>query len=201
LKNYKRTVIFITVAMLLSFVSVYLSIALHIAIQAERDTSKKADALLILGARSYIAGEYNPCLEARVMHAVELYKAGFASKIIVSGGNDQEDNVNEAKTMKKIAVEKGVPSSAILEEKAATSTFENFSLSAALLKKNNLRSVIVVTEPFHAGRAALVAKKLGYTFSVSPAKDSPCWVPNKYVSKYFLKEPIAIIGYLLQNKL
>ncbi len=155
---------------------------------------------MVLGARSYIEGKYNPCLESRIVHAVGLYKAAYAHKILMSGGNDKEDNVNEADTMKKIAMEKGVSTTAILEEKNATSTYENFTLSYDILKKNNLNSVIVVTEPFHVARAALVSKKLGYKFSISSVKDSPCWVPNKYLSKYFFKEPLAIIQYKLQGK-
>lgn len=201
MKNYKRYLFFISSVLIIILVLAYLSIALYIAKQAERDTKLKADAILVLGARSYIEGKYNPCLKARVEHAVALYKAAYAPKIIMSGGNDREDDANEADTMEKIAIEKGIPSTDILEEKSATSTYENFSLSSDILKENNLNSVIVVTEPFHVARAALVAQKLGYNFSVSPAKNSPCWLPNKYLNKYFLKEPFAIAMYKLQNKL
>lgn len=186
---------------MITFVIVYLSLALYISKQAEIDTKSKADAILVLGARSYILGKYNPCLEARVEHAVDLYRAGYAHKILVSGGIDKEDNVNEADIMKKMATEKGIPSIDILEERYATSTFENFSLSYDILKQNNLSSVIVVTEPFHVARATLVAKKLGYNLSVSPAKDSPCWLPNHYFTKYFLKELFALIKYKIENKL
>ncbi len=175
--------------------------AVYLAKQAEQDTKTKSDVIIVLGARSYIDGEYNPCLKARVDHAVDLYKAKYAPKILMTGGNDTEDNVNEAETMKKIAVERGVHAEDVLLEKNATSTFENFSLSQSILKKHNLKSTIVVTEPFHIARAELVAKKLSYDYTVSPAAKSSCWLPNKYLSKYFLKEPFALTMYKLQNKL
>ncbi|MBU3979169.1 YdcF family protein [Patescibacteria group bacterium] len=183
------------------FLSIYLLLALYIGINAEHDTKSKSDAILVLGARSYIDGKYNPCLKARVEHAVELYKSKYASKILMTGGNDTEDNVNEAEIMRKIAVESGVSSKDILLEKRATSTYENLTFSQAIFKKYGLKSVKIITEPFHAARAALVADKLGMKHTLSPASTSPCWLPWKYFSGYFLKEPFAIIMYKLQNKL
>jgi uncharacterized SAM-binding protein YcdF (DUF218 family) len=179
----------------------YVSLALYVGRKASQDTTKKSDVILVLGARSYIKGEYNPCLVSRVAHAVDLYEKGIASKIIMSGGDDTEDGVNEAETMKKIAVEKGVDGADIVLEKKATSTYENFRLSKKILEEIGSQSVIIVTEPFHIARASLVAKKAGYDFTVSPAGRSPCWQRYSYFSRYFLKEPIAILTYKLQNKL
>lgn len=183
------------------FLSIYFVLVLYIGINAEHDTKSKSDVILVLGAKSYIDGKYNPCLVSRVSHAVDLYKSKYASKILMTGGNDKEDNVNEAETMRNIAVESGVSRDDILLEKSATSTYENFNLSKEVLNRNGLKSVIIITEPFHIARAALVAKKLNYNYTISPAKESTCWVPNKYLSKYFLKEPFVISVYKIQNKL
>jgi uncharacterized SAM-binding protein YcdF (DUF218 family) len=136
-----------------------------------------------------------------VNHAADLYKAKYAPKIIVSGGVDREDNVSEADTMKKIAISQGVSSDDILLEPSATSTYENLLFSKKVLESNKLNSVIIVTEPFHTARVALIAEKLGFKFTVSPASMSSCWLPWKYFSHYFLKEPIAILMYKLQDKL
>lgn len=201
LKRFNKNTTFAIYFIFGVFVLAYLLFAVYIGEQAENDTKFPSDIILVLGARSYIDGKYNPCLEARVTHAVELYKNHYAAKIIVSGGNDKEDNANEAETMKKIAIEKGVKPEDILLEKKATSTYENFLLSQNILKKNNLHSVIVVTEPFHIARASMIAYKLGYNFTLSPAENSPCWLPNKYFTKYFLKEPLAIMAYKIQNRL
>lgn len=119
----------------------------------------------------------------------------------MTGGNDKEDSVNEAETMKKIAIENGVDPQDILLEKKSTSTFENFVFSQNILNYNNLKSILIVTEPFHMTRASLVAQKLKYHYTVSPASNSPCWSPNHYFTKYFLKEPVGIIMYKIQNKL
>lgn len=179
----------------------YLSLAFYVASVAERDSKVKPDVIVVLGARSYINGRYNPCLVARVDHAVALYKLHLAPRLLMTGGNDREDHVNEAETMRQLAVARGVPADAILLEKQATSTYENFQFSKRILGEKELHSIIIVTEPFHVARASLVAEKAGLDYTVSPATASPCWRPAKYASRYFLKEPIAILVYALQYKL
>jgi uncharacterized SAM-binding protein YcdF (DUF218 family) len=192
---------FFGIAFILLLAGIYIFVALFIGSKATLDTKTKSDVILVLGARSYINNQYNPCLESRMQHAVDLYKAKYAKKILVSGGFDREDNVSEAETMKKLAVEKGIPVTDILLEKNSTSTYENFLYSQKVLKSAHLNSAIIVTEPFHNARAALVAEKVGLNHTVSPTTNSPCWLPNKYFTKYFLKEPFAIMMYKLQNKL
>jgi uncharacterized SAM-binding protein YcdF (DUF218 family) len=179
----------------------YFFLAFRIGKEASRDTKTKSDVILVLGAKSYHGNSYNPCLVSRMMHAVDLYKAKYAPKILVSGGFDKEDKVSEAETMKKIAINLGISSNDILLETSSTSTYENLLFSQKVVKSAHLNSVIIVTEPFHAARTALVAKKLGLKFTISPTSTSPCWLPWKYFSFYFLKEPFAVMLYKIENKL
>ena len=53
----------------------------------------------------------------------------------MSGGADKEDNANEAESMRKIAIEAGIPSEDILIENKSTSTYENFAFSKRYYKK------------------------------------------------------------------
>lgn len=183
------------------FLSLYLLTAVTIGFDATKNTAQKSDAIVVLGAKSYRNGGYNPCLEARVSHAVSLYKKGLATNILMTGGTDKEDGANEAETMKKIAVEQGIDPDVILLEKESTSTYENFLYSKPILDTAGLTSTIIVTEPFHIKRATLIAGHLGYDASVSPAVKSPCWTTYTYFSRYFLKEPLAIGVYYIQSKL
>ena len=178
---------------------IYFGLLSYVFQSSAQSNITPSDAILVLGARAYINGEYNPCLLARVTHAVNLYNKKLAPKIIMSGGTDKEDNVNEAETMKKIAVEMGVNPTDILLEKSSTSTFENFKLSEELLDQNNISSIIIVTEPFHMARAKLIAANLNikYTNSSAPNRCSN----TARLTKYYLKEPIAITVYKFQNKL
>src|SRR3989344_3059210 len=187
--------------LLILAIGLYLSLAFYVEIIANLDTKTGSDAILVLGAKSCHGNSYNPCLVSRVNHAVDLYKAKYATKILVSGGFDKEDHVNEAETMKKIAINLGVPSNNILLEKSSASTYENLLFSQKILKSAGLNSVIIVTEPFHVARASLVADKLNLKYTISSVSNSSCWVPRKYFSSYFLKEPFAVILYKIENKL
>jgi uncharacterized SAM-binding protein YcdF (DUF218 family) len=180
---------------------VYVLLLIYIGKNVYLDNRKKSDVILVLGAKSYKGDTYNPCLVARVQHAADLYKLGFGKKIIMSGGDDREDNRNEAQTMKQIALGMNVPETAIVLEKKSTSSFENVMFSRSIMHDQDLSSVIIVTEPFHSPRASLVAKKAALNYSVSPTLTSQCWLRWKYGSRFFLREPFAIIGYFLQGKI
>ena len=180
---------------------IYSFLAVYVSKTAENDEKKRADVILVLGTKAYRDGTYNPCLVARVKHAVDLYKAHYAPKLLFSGGTDKEDGINEAQTVKELALSLGVPANDILLEPASTSTYENLLLSKPLLQANQMKTIILVTEAFHAPRAILVAQKFGLDAVSSPAIDSICWTKNKYLSRYFLKEPLAIMFYKMKNRL
>lgn len=202
----------------LSGLIVFTSLLIYISAKAEQDTKIKSDVILVLGG-SAIGGitcygpicqkgfvpkpRLNPCLVARVDHAVALYKNHYAPKILMSGGTDKETDVNEAETMKKIAVGAGVPEADILMEKQSSSTYENFALSQKILNRAGLRSVIIVTDPYHNARAELVAMKFHYEYSLSPVVESQCWDQDKnkpFTNRDSRREAFAIIGYKLQGK-
>ncbi len=181
----------------------YLFAYLLIATQATTDTARTSDVIMILGEESYWGERYNPCLVARVNHGVALYKKGYASKLLMSGGYDEnKPQHNEAETMKEIALARGVPEEDILLEKNSTSTYENLIFSRPLLEQNNLSSVLLVTAPFHSPRAAWTAsKQLDMPVSVSPSTTNPCWEQYTYLSRYMLREPVALIYYTLLGRL
>lgn len=69
------------------------------------------------------------------------------------------------------------------------------------MKKNGLGSAITVSEPFHIARARLVARSLGIDSSYTTATTSLCWGKWKYLSRYILKEPLAILQYIVTRKI
>lgn len=214
--NWKKVLIVLLVVSTVILL-LYTALLFYVDSKTELDTAVTSDVILVLGQSAYSGTScygpicrngfvpnphYNPCLVARVNHAVSLYNNHLAPKILMSGGTDKEDNNNEAETMKKIAVEAGVPEADILMEKESSSTYENFAFSQALLAKAGLRSVIIVTDPYHNARAELVASKLHYQYSLSPVTESICWdKDNSFSKSSFRKEPFALIIYKLSRKI
>ena len=165
------------------------------------DTKQRSDAIVVLGARIFLRPNvYNPCLTARVNQGVELYRQGYAPKILFSGGTDREDGIIEASAMKQIAISLGVSEPDILVETSSSSTYENLVNSQQILNTNNLKSMLVVTEPFHTPRVSLIANKLKLNYTISPAYSS-CWNDWQYFSRFLLREPFAIIKYFFDGKL
>lgn len=191
----------ILTVILVGGVSMYMVLAIWVGRNVHRDDKAPSDVIMVLGAKSFKQGVYNPCLVERVRHGVEILQQGFAEKLLFSGGTDREDGRNEAETMREIALTMGVPSSKILLEKTSTSTYENFVNSKRLMDALNLRTAVVVTDPFHTLRAKLVAHKIGIQATASPAIQSPCWQQWKYASYFFWKEPLAIVYYKIKGKI
>lgn len=95
-----------------------------------------ADAIVVLGGG----------VPDRPQRAAELFKAGAAGKIIVSGRGDDLD-------YKQLLKQNGVPETAILLEGHSRTTFENASFSTPLLRALGARRVIIVTSWYHSRRA------------------------------------------------
>ncbi|WP_418130652.1 YdcF family protein [Variovorax sp. 375MFSha3.1] len=164
---------------------------------------RQADAALVLGSRAYLDGKPHPCLTGRVDTALALAKAGLVRQLAFSGGVDSEDSRIEAITMGEHAIASGFTGPMVLEP-ASTSTRLNLSLSRPLLLAAGVRSVVIVSEPFHLWRVERLVKMSGFdrSFDVQyAAAPTSCWQALGPFSKGALREPAAIInnaahGYL-----
>jgi len=125
---------------------------------------------------------------ARTVTAVDLWKRTYAPLIIFAGASEDPESVSSGELMKREAVTLGVPAGAILVEPSSTTTQENASAVARLMKARGLTTAILVTSPYHQRRAAdLFSREFGpakLTFTSYPARD-PLWDPNTW----FLHEP------------
>lgn len=200
--NFSRRTTFVTALLIfLTSLAAFSISTAYILAHALTDNKTKSNAIIVLGSRTRSGSGFNPCLLARVRHGVNLYKQNYASKIIVSGGYNPDDNYIESEDMKKIAVQFGADEKDILQEKKSTSTFENLLYSKSVMKKNNITSLIIISEPYHLPRADLIAQKLQIPHTVSPATQSPCWQTTGNLSPYLLRDSAALLLYKLQGKI
>ena len=140
----------------------------------------------------------------RTDHAVALYKQGYAPRVLFSGSVQMSGGDN-AKYLKKLAVEKGLPESATHIEDQATSTYQNLLFSRAILLQMHARRVLLVTSPLHQRRAYLVARKV---LSNTPIEivNAPFDSPETFRSEGFLwisilKEYVKLAYYFLSRKM
>jgi uncharacterized SAM-binding protein YcdF (DUF218 family) len=158
--------------------------------------TRQADVALVLGNRAWLRGKPNPCLTGRVDAGVALVQGGTARRLLMSGGVDREDGRIEAEVMENHARQIG-HAGAIEREPLSSSTRENLAMSRTLLQAAGVRSVVVVSEPYHLWRVQRLAEASGFAreFDVQyAAAPSACWRNWGMLFKGALREPLAIIN-------
>jgi len=120
------------------------------------------DAVIVLGAG--VRGDrVSTTLAWRLDRAVEYYAANPDAVIVVTGGQGSQESVTEALAMERYLIERGVPAEKIIKEEQATSTYENFLFSDALLKQEfgGEYSAVLITNSYHVYRAERTAHYAG----------------------------------------
>ncbi len=191
-----RTVVRLTVVVLALLV-VYVSVTFVQVYRASRhDGAVAADAIIVLGAAQY-DGVPSPVLQDRLDHALELYEAGLADTIVLTGGRQEGDRFTEATAGYNYLRGRSVPDEALLKEVDGTSTWESLAASARFLIERDLTRVDLVTDGDHAKRVNSIADELGLEASVSPSDSR---LSNASELRHLLRETAAvsigrIIGY------
>jgi len=169
-RRRRRTLI---VVALPAVIGIYLLVTLvHVWQAGHRDGARATQAIVVLGAAQY-DGKPSPALQARLDHVVELWDAGLAGTVVVTGGKQPGDRFTEATASATYLRGKGVPEGAILREVNGRSTWQSLNDAAAILKKRGITDVVLVSDPYHAARVEGMASELGLTASVSPTRTSP----------------------------
>lgn len=162
-----------------------------IRVVGKQTASINADVIVVMGAAQY-DGTPSPMLEARLAHALELYNAGYASRIAVTGGKQSGDRFTEAATSRRWLKDRGVPVESILEEVTGRSTWESLQNLAPILREQGMLRVIVSTSAWHVQRSVLTMRELGFTVIASGA---PSTTPDMYRE---LKETVGVsIGRII----
>ena len=164
-----------------------------------RDSAQNADAIVVLGAAQY-SGRPSPVLEARLDHAIRLYRRGIAPNLIVTGGKAAGDITSEAETSARYARRNGVPATAILLEDESRSTTEQMHSVARMARSHGISSVVLVSDRFHMLRLLLTAWKLHLTAYGSPTRSSPISLTDAAGIRYVLLESVkAPLAFLLED--
>ncbi|EPR65251.1 YdcF family protein [Cyclobacterium qasimii] len=116
---------------------------------------EKADAIMVLGSHDTRVAE----------RGASLWLNGMAEYLILSGGLGNFTlglwEEPEADKFAKIAMEMGVPKSAIIVENQSTNTGENIQFTQNILKERNLdfQRFIIVQKPYMERRSYATFKK------------------------------------------
>ena len=126
------------------------------------------DAVLVLG-RALRHDLPTPVFAARLDHALELFRQGWAPRIVVAGGLTGDARRSEAAAGEEYLLARGAPASSILREDRSRHTLENLVFVREDWLRHGWRSVLLVSDPLHLARAVAYAQGLGLVVVPSPA--------------------------------
>lgn len=156
-----------------------------------RDMARPSDAIVVLGAAQY-AGRPSPVLKARLDHAIELFKRGLATKLLLTGGRGTGDTISEAAVGRRYVMKAGVADSSILLENEGRTTSASFAAVARIMKKKRLERAILVSDPFHMLRLKILAKQFGVESVTSPTRTSPISANRLEAFAYVMSESVKV---------
>jgi uncharacterized SAM-binding protein YcdF (DUF218 family) len=180
----------------LAAVASWLALLLMILGYGRLDGAEAADVIVVLGAAQY-DGRPSPVLRARLDHAIALYHQGLAPLLITTGGVGAGDTVSEAVVGRRYAISAGVPPEAVLTERAGMRTVASMEGVARLMRGRQLRSAVLVSDPFHSFRLRLISAQLGIRARTSPTRTSPISRDRATELRHAIRESGIIVFMIL----
>ena len=167
------------------------------------DQRRPADAIVVLGAAQY-NGRPSPVLRARLDHAVELYRAGLAPAVVVTGGIGTGDRVSEATVGHRYLRGMAIPDSAIIVRPDGRTTDESMRSVSEWMHERDLVRALLVSDPFHMARLRIEAHRADLTPFTSPTRTSPIMAGSRielgYLALEALKLPVTALQSLLGGR-
>jgi len=133
LKRLFLSLFWITALASLSFLS------LGMLVSQYADTPEKSDVIIVLGGDSGL----------RVRKGAELYNAGYAAHIILTGIDEQSYRPNHPNWRERRMMELGVPKKAIKVDAKSRTTWEEALNTSTTMERKGWKSAIVVSDPPH----------------------------------------------------
>lgn len=135
------------------------------------DPSQSADAIVVFGAAEY-AGRPSPVFRARLDHAADLYRKGLASIIITTGGPGGETRFSEGEVGHDYLAGLGISDNRLIAETQSPDTAESARRVAAIMRRNNMRSCLAVSDAYHIFRIKRMLGREGITVYGAPRPNS-----------------------------
>ncbi|SFI00528.1 MULTISPECIES: YdcF family protein [unclassified Bacillus (in: firmicutes)] len=157
---------------------------------ANEKVSHTAPYVLILGAKLF-GDKPSLSLQNRLDVALGYLHSHPKVKVVVSGGQGEDEDISEALSMSRYLMENGIGKERILLEDRSTSTYENIKFSKDLY---DIKHAVVVSNTYHLYRAKIIADRLGMKMEALAAP-----TPKRSRKKAYIREYAAIIKTILKD--
>ncbi|MFC7219566.1 YdcF family protein [Streptomyces polyrhachis] len=180
----------VAVALLLGyFAFLFTSFVLYGVLYGNFPTRQDAQSVIVLGSGLAGGERVTPLLAARLERGRTAFDAlkppDGEPVLVVSGGRGGDERISEARAMADYLRARGFPGDRLLLEDASRNTYENLELSRRLLDEKGFPGPsLVVTNNFHALRAALLSRRLGLKAQVLSAPTAAYYWPTAVMREF-----------------
>ena len=165
-------------------------VAVHISVRDRIYTDIRkvpsADVAMVLGTKALPNGRLSDRLASRCDKAIELYKAGKAKTLLMSGDNRPRSNC-ESESMRRYAIDHGVPHEDVTIDGLGLRTYDSMYRARHVF---GIKRLIVVTQGFHMDRSLLYCKAMRID-AYGVAADLPPELRDRF------REPLAVLMSLI----
>ncbi|MFF3316603.1 YdcF family protein [Streptomyces sp. NPDC003035] len=168
---------------------------------------RDADFVVVLGSGLIGGRRVPPLLASRLERGREVYESlaargGRQPVLITSGGQGPDEEVPESHAMAEYLVERGFPEGRIVREDRSRTTEENMRFSRQLMEEaaGPGAECVIVTNNFHAFRAALMARRVGVNGQVVGSPTAAYFWPSATIREFvavFLQYKAVNLGVCL----
>jgi uncharacterized SAM-binding protein YcdF (DUF218 family) len=145
----------------------------------------------------------------RLKVGLDLYKSGFANKILLTGFVGLTEGVipTYAKWRSQYLIESGVPEESIIPDGSARTSYEEAKFIEMFMMKHNIKNILIVTDPPHLRRLSYIysnvfTDNIQYKIGLVSTKpiwwDPIYWWSNTYSAEFVILEIIKSL-YLFAN--
>ncbi|WP_424215012.1 YdcF family protein [Streptomyces sp. BI20] len=148
------------------------------------------DHVVVLGCGLLDGDRVPPLLASRLrkgleIHQAQLARGGPAPILLTSGGQGPDETVPEATAMARWLVAHGAPADHVREENRSRTTTENLVLSREIMTADRPDSrCVIVTNNFHAFRAAMFAAEAGVNGNVMGSPTAAYYWPSATIREF-----------------
>lgn len=157
------------------------------------DYRRPADVIVVFGCKVYSDGAPSMALSDRVKTGIELYHAGLGRRLIFSGGPGPGE-IHETEAMRQLALQSGVPESAIEVDRDGLNTQATVRNLVHQEHGNTHPRVLAVSNFYHLPRIKLCFRRAGWEVWTVPARES---LPLYYQERFMIREVFALWWYYL----
>lgn len=165
-KFFVRLLLFLLLAVIAYAAVVYL----RIVRQSDQDESRNADAIVVFGAAEYV-GKPSPVFRARLDHAADLYRRGFAPVIITTGGAG-DPRFSEGAVGREYLKSLSIPDNHLIAETQSVDTAESARRVGNIMHANHMNSCLAVSDGYHIFRIKQMLAREGVIAYGAPRPNS-----------------------------